>query len=59
VNDYEDPDFASLDTYIRTQLAAAAETYVSKVDLRTKLAEMLKAGKDNEHTDRPETPTDA
>jgi hypothetical protein len=55
VNDYEDPDFAALDTYIRTQLAAAAETYASRVDLHTKLAEILKAGEDNGHTDRAAT----
>jgi hypothetical protein len=55
VNDCEDPDFAALDTYIRTQLSAAAETYASKVDLHAKLAEILKAGKDNGYTDRAAT----
>jgi len=37
VNGCDDPEFADLDTYIRAQLAGAAETYASHVDVDARL----------------------
>jgi hypothetical protein len=39
----DDPDFAAIDDYIRTQLAEAAQTYASRADLDVRLREILKA----------------
>lgn len=39
----DDPEFAAIDDYIRTQLAEAAQTYASKVDLGARLKEILEA----------------
>jgi hypothetical protein len=40
---WDDPEFAAIDDYIRTQLAEAAQTYASKADLDIRLEEILKA----------------
>jgi hypothetical protein len=40
----EDSAFAALDAHIRTELAGAAATYASCVDLRVRLAAILAAG---------------
>ena len=37
----DDPEFAAIDDYIRTQLTEAAQTYTSKVDLGARLKEIL------------------
>ena len=34
---HEDPDAVALDTYIRTQLSRAADTYASRIDMRARL----------------------
>jgi hypothetical protein len=44
----DDPGFAALDAHIRTQLAGAAETYASHVDLDARLQSILKAETDTE-----------
>jgi hypothetical protein len=42
----EDPDFAALDAYIRNQLAGAAETYASHIDIDARLKAVLEAVKE-------------
>lgn len=39
----KDPEFAVLDAYIPSQLAGAAETYASHVDMDTRLKAALEA----------------
>lgn len=39
----EDPEFAALDAYIRSQLGGAAETYASHVDIDARLKAALEA----------------
>lgn len=51
----EDPEFAALDTYIRAQLAAAAETYASHIDYDAKLKAVLDAVRGNRHDDTAST----
>jgi hypothetical protein len=46
---YEDPEFAGLDLYIRSQLAGASQTYVSLVDLDAKLKTVLAASAVDTH----------
>jgi hypothetical protein len=40
----DDPEFAQLDAYIRAQLARAAESYGSSVDVDARLEAVLAAG---------------
>ena len=48
----EEPDPATLDAYIRTQLSRAADTYASRIDLRTRLETLIReAGKSKEDDD--------
>ncbi len=47
----DDPGFAALDARIRTQLAKAAETYASHVDLDARLKAILEAGLSNDQDD--------
>jgi hypothetical protein len=47
----DDRDFAALDAHIRTQLAEAAETYVSRVDLDARLKAILSAETGNGQDD--------
>jgi hypothetical protein len=42
----EDPEFAALDAYIRSQLAGAAETYASHIDIDAQLKAVLEAAKE-------------
>lgn len=42
----EDPEFASLDAYICSQLARAAETYTSQTDVDARLNAVLEAEND-------------
>jgi hypothetical protein len=44
-------DFASLDTYIRGQLAKATETHAPYVDVAARLAGILEAGRKDDHDD--------
>jgi len=44
-------DFAALDTYIRKQLAGAAEAHASQLDVKARLAPILEAGTKNDHDD--------
>lgn len=46
----EDPEFGALDAYIRTQLARAADTYASQIDMDAQLEAVLEATNDD---DRP------
>lgn len=43
MNGCEDPEFGDLDTYIRAQLGAAAETYAPQADLDARLKAVLEA----------------
>jgi hypothetical protein len=43
----EDPEFADLDAYIRSQLAGAAETYMAQPDVDARLKAVLEAGNDD------------
>jgi hypothetical protein len=43
VTSCDDPGFAAIDDYIRTQLAEAAQTYASQVDVGARLKEVLGA----------------
>ena len=43
MNSCDDPEFAAINDYIRTQLTEAAQTYASKADLDARLKEILKA----------------
>jgi hypothetical protein len=52
----EEPDFMTLDAYIRSQLAAAAQTYASRSDIDARLQAILASGKDTAHDDA--TPAD-
>ena len=45
----EDPRFAALDAYIRTQLAKAAETYASHIDIDARLKAALEAERNDGH----------
>jgi hypothetical protein len=45
VTSCDDPEFATIDDYIRKLLAEAAQTYASKVDLGAGLKEILEAEK--------------
>ena len=47
----EDPQFAQLDAYIRTQLARAAESYASEIDLDARLNAALEAGTSEDNDD--------
>ena len=47
----DDPGFAALDARIRAQLAGAAETYASRVDLDARLKAILEAEKSNGQDD--------
>jgi hypothetical protein len=42
----DDPDFAAIDDYIRTQLAEAAQTYTSRADPDVRLRQILKAAEE-------------
>lgn len=48
----EGRELAVLDAYVRSQLAKAAETYASRVDLHARLAAVLQAA-EQEHVDPP------
>jgi hypothetical protein len=52
----EDPAFAALDAHIRTELARAAATYASCVDLRARLAAILAAGARDDDDDAAAAP---
>jgi len=43
----EDSEFTSLDAYIRSQLAGAAETYMAQTEVDARLKAVLKAGNDD------------
>jgi hypothetical protein len=43
----EDPESAALDACIRSQLAGAAETYTSQIDIDERLKAVLEAGNEN------------
>ena len=45
----EDPEFAPLDAYIRSQLAGAAETYASEIDIDARLKAALEAAREDTH----------
>lgn len=45
----EDPPFATLDAYIRTQLAKAAETHASHIDIGAWLEAALEARRSDDH----------
>jgi hypothetical protein len=45
----EDPEFSSLDAYIRSQLARAAETYASHVNIDARLKAVLEAVREDTH----------
>ena len=47
----EDSQFAALDAYIRGQLAGAAETYASHLDIDARLKAVLEAGREDNHDD--------
>lgn len=51
VTSCEDPEFAALDAYIRSQLAGAAETYASHIDVGARLKAVLEAAKEETHDD--------
>lgn len=48
---FEARDSTALDTYIRRQLAGAAETYASHLDVDARLAAIQEAGTKNDHDD--------
>lgn len=50
MSEREDRDLAALDAYVRSQLAKAAETYASHVNLDARLAAVLQAA-EQEHED--------
>ena len=43
----EDTDFTALDEYIRGQLAGAAQTYTSRIDVDARLTAILEAVNDD------------
>jgi hypothetical protein len=47
--DCEDPEFAALDAYFRSQLAGAAQAYASDVDIDARLKAVLEAATEDEH----------
>ena len=47
----EDSEFAALDAYIRNQLAEAAKTYASHVDIGARLKAVLEAVTENTNDD--------
>lgn len=47
----EDPEFAQLDAYLRSQLAEAAESYATSVDLDARLKAALGAGTSDDDDD--------
>ncbi len=44
----DDPVYAALDAYIRSQLARAAEVHASHTDLEVRLAAVLAAGRNDD-----------
>jgi hypothetical protein len=44
----EDPEFTAVDAYIRSQLAGAAETYTSQIDIDARVKAVQEAGNENE-----------
>lgn len=46
-----DQRFAALDTYIRDQLAGAAEAYALQGDIDPRLKAVLEAGRENQRDD--------
>jgi hypothetical protein len=53
----EDSAFAALDAHIRAELARAAATYASCVDLRARLAAILAAGAQDDDDDAAAAPS--
>jgi hypothetical protein len=51
VTSCEDPELAALDAYIRSQLAGAAETYASHIDIDARLKAALEAAREDNHDD--------
>jgi hypothetical protein len=49
VTGYGDPGLADPDAYIRTQLARAAETHASHIDISARLKAALEAGRNDDH----------
>jgi hypothetical protein len=52
----EDSAFAALDAHIRIELARAAATYASCVDLRARLAAIVAAGAQDDDDDAAAAP---
>ena len=52
----EDSAFAALDAHIRTELAGAAATYASSVDLRARLTAILAAAAQDDDDDAAAAP---
>jgi hypothetical protein len=51
VTDCEDPEFAALDAYIRSQLAGAADAYASHIDVDARLKAVLEAADEDTRDD--------
>lgn len=47
----EEPEFAAFDACIRSQLAGAAETYISQIDISVRLKAVLAAGNEDNDDD--------
>jgi RNA polymerase sigma factor (sigma-70 family) len=50
---FEESEFVDLDTYVRAQLARAAESYASQIDMDAKLQAALRGGTTDKANDTP------